>query len=339
MTRAAPPSRRPILVLGNGGWGTALAMLLHANGHDVRVWGHDAGYARHVEATRTNPKFLPGVRIPDGIRIGASLEGLAEGVSFVVSAIPTQALRSALAGLRDAFPGGALVVSTSKGFERGTHKLPSRIIAEVVSPASTVVLSGPSHAEEVSRGLPATVVAASLDAGAALETQRILSTPRFRIYSGTDPLGVEVGGASKNVIALGAGIADGLGFGDNARAALITRGLHEITRLGAALGACPETFAGLSGMGDLIATATSSHSRNHTLGFRIARGERLEDVVRSTEMVAEGVETTRSMFEIAEGLRLEVPITRAVHAVLFEGRPPLDAVEDLLAREAKDELI
>jgi len=329
--------RVKILVLGDGGWGTALAMVLHENGHAVRVWGVDAEYTRQVHSTRRNPKFLPGVVLPEGILFGSDPAQLADGVVLVVSVIPTQFLRSALTHIGSHLPPKAPIVSCSKGFERGSLRLPSGVVSELLPAAEVVVLSGPSHAEEVSRGLPTTVVVAAAEAENAAGVQRLLNGRRFRVYTSGDPVGVEVGGAAKNVIALAAGISDGLGFGDNTRAGLITRGLHEITRLGKALGAQVETFAGLSGTGDLIVTCTSSHSRNYTVGFRIARGEGLEDIGRSTETVAEGVETTRSIHELARNLGVTLPITAQVHAVLFEGKSPREAVEDLMCREVKEE--
>ena len=326
-----------VLVLGNGGWGTALALVLHGNDCDVRVWGHDAAYSREIEETRRNPRFLPGVELPAGIRFGGDAADLGRGAAAVLSVVPTQFLRGVLSALARDLPSGVLVVSCSKGFERGTLELPSRIIASVLPPAPLAVLSGPSHAEEVSRGLPTTVVAASAAPGPAALVQRLLAGPRFRTYSSPDPLGVEIGGASKNVIALAAGIADGLGFGDNARAGLMTRGLSEITRLGAALGAKAETFAGLSGIGDLIATCTSPHSRNHAVGLRLGRGEKLDAILGSMDAVVEGVETTRSIHQLAGSLGLELPITNEVHAVLFDGKDPRHAVESLMSRGAKEE--
>jgi glycerol-3-phosphate dehydrogenase (NAD(P)+) len=329
--------KEPVLVLGDGGWGTAIAMVLDAKGYSVRVWGHDRAYTEVLASTRRNPKFLPDVHLPEGIRFGSDARDLARGVAAVFSVIPTQFLRSTIARVRDSIPRDAILVSCSKGFERGTLELPSRILSGSFPGSRVAVLSGPSHAEEVSRGLPTTVVAASTARETALEVQRILNGPRFRIYSSGDPTGVEVGGAAKNVIALAAGISDGLGFGDNARAGLLTRGLREITRLGVLLGARAETFAGLSGIGDLIATCTSHHSRNRTVGFRIGRGEDLETILRSTEKVAEGVETTRSIRELARKLAMEAPITSEVHAVLFEGKPAREAVETLMAREVGEE--
>ena len=327
----------PILVLGNGGWGTALAMILHSNGHPVRVWGHDAAYCEEIEATRENRKYLPGVKIPDGILFGADIATLAADADTVFSVIPTQFLRTTLQSLQEHLPPRALYVTCSKGFERNTLELPSRIIQSCFDSAGIAVLSGPSHAEETSRGLPTTVVVASEDDALSAKIQQIISTDTFRVYSSSDARGVEVAGASKNVIALAAGISDGLGYGDNARAALVCRGATEITRLGAALDCGREAFSGLSGIGDLVATCTSTHSRNHKVGYRIGQGETLDDILSSSEKVAEGVETTRSMHQLAEKISVELPITTEVYRVLFENKPPRQAVGDLMGRELKRE--
>ncbi|HZN56502.1 MAG TPA: NAD(P)H-dependent glycerol-3-phosphate dehydrogenase [Planctomycetota bacterium] len=326
-----------VLILGAGAWGTALAIILHRNGHAVEVWGHDPEYTLRIQTTRENSKFLPGVALPAAIRFEAAPERLSPQADIVVSVVPTQFLRAATAEVAAAVPPGAPVVSGSKGFERGTYLLPSQILRERFPQSSVAVLSGPSHAEEVSRGLPAALVVAGGEAEVPAQFQRALSGPRLRVYTSADPLGVEVGGAAKNVIALAAGISDGLGFGDNARAALLTRGLHEITRLGVALGGRAETFAGLTGMGDLVATATSEHSRNRAVGIRLARGETLAGILGSVEKVAEGVETARSIHELSRKLNVELPIAREVSAVLFENKPPRRAVEDLMERESKGE--
>ena len=331
----APDS--PVLVLGNGGFGTALALVLHEGGRDVRVWGNDPDYTREIERSRENPKFLPGVRLPDEIRYSPRIEELVPGVEVVVSAIPTQFLRASLERLREHLPGDVLVISCSKGFERGTLELPTRVVADVLPSSRVGVLSGPSHAEEIAQRLPTTVVVAAADGEQGRRIQALFHSPSFRAYTSPDPLGVEIAGASKNVIALASGIADGLGFGDNARAALICRGAMEITRIGCALGARRETFSGLSGIGDLVATCTSAHSRNRTVGLELGRGEALQDILASTEKVAEGVETTRALFELAGRLGVEVPITAEVHAVLFEGKDPREAVADLMGREPREE--
>ena len=327
-----------VLVVGDGGWGTALAMVSHRAGRRVRLWSHDPPYAEVLQRTRHNPKFLPGVEIPAAVEISADFARLAEGAELILMVIPTQFLRGVLTRIGRDFPRQAQVVSCAKGIERATLLLPSQILAERIGARSPVILSGPSHAEEVSRDLPATVVAASHDHAAARHVSEFLSCPTFRVYTNPDPLGVEIGGAVKNVIALAAGIADGLELGDNARAALITRGVTEISRLGIALGARRETFMGLAGIGDLIATCTSNHSRNHAVGYRIGRGETLDLILRSTEKVPEGVETTRSLMELARRASVDMPIAREVHAVLFEEKLPREAVQTLMTRSAKDEL-
>jgi glycerol-3-phosphate dehydrogenase (NAD(P)+) len=327
----------PLLVLGGGGWGTALALVLRRAGHEARVWCHDPQHGERVEASRENSRYLPGVRLPPGIRFGSRLEELAAGVEVVFSVVPTQFLRAALESFRGGLPLAPLVVSCSKGFERGTLELPSSIISALLPASRVVILSGPSHAEEVARELPTAVVVASRRPAEAQRVQQLITGPRFRAYTSSDPAGVEIAGAAKNVIALAAGIADGIGFGDNARASLVCRGMAEITRLGAALGARAATFAGLAGIGDLVATCTSRHSRNRAVGVRIAQGEPLDAILRSTHKVAEGVETARSLRELAGRLGIELPITAEVYSVLFEGKPPREAVEALMGRELKEE--
>ncbi len=325
-------------VLGSGAWGTALAMVLHRTGRRVRVWGHDAAYAEEIEITRRNRKYLPDVEIPREIRYAAHFPGTEgrEG-STLFSVIPTQKLRESLAGLRDVVAPSTTVVSCSKGFEVGSLRRPTELITELLGVRSVVCLSGPSHAEEVSRFLPVALVAASADPNAARAVQALLAGDTVRVYTSDDAVGVEVGGAAKNVVAIACGISDGLGFGDNARAALMTRGLHEITRLGLELGGEARTFAGLSGMGDLVATCSSRLSRNWTVGYRVGRGETLEAILASTEKVAEGIPTTRSLHQFGVELELDMPITSEVHAVLFEGKSPRQALTSLMTRESKDE--
>ncbi|MBN1419301.1 MAG: NAD(P)-dependent glycerol-3-phosphate dehydrogenase [Planctomycetes bacterium] len=325
------------LVLGDGGWGTALAMVLHRSGHSVRLWSAFPAYAEELALTRRNRKFLPEAEIPSEIRIGADVASLGDGAALVVSAVPTPYLRATWRRIAADIPSGAAVVSASKGIEQPALRLPSEIIREVVPSARIAVLSGPSHAEEVARALPTSVVASACDADLAVEVQAAFADPTFRVYTSPDPTGVELAGALKNIIAIACGISDGLGFGDNTRAALITRGMAEIARLGMARGAQRETFSGLAGIGDLIVTATSRLSRNHEVGFRLGRGETLEAILRSTEMVAEGVPTTRSAMALARSLGVELPITAQVHAVLNAERTPIEAVRALLDRPRRSE--
>ena len=326
-----------ILVIGDGGWGTALAILARGLGHEVGLWSHDPAYARVLQETRCNPKFLPGIELPAGITVSCDFPVLAEGAEIILSVVPTQFVRRVLDRIGPQIPPKAILVSCSKGIELGTLLLPSAILRERMGPRPLAVLSGPSHAEEVARGLPASVVVASEDGDTARRVLEALSGPRFRIYTNPDPLGVETSAAVKNVIALAAGMADGIQLGDNARAALITRGAMEISRLVAALGGRWETFMGLAGIGDLITTCTSRHSRNRSVGQRIGAGETLEIILRSTEKVPEGVETTRALVELSRKAGVDMPITREVHAILFEGKPPTQAVQSLMARSAKEE--
>ncbi|MBI4583483.1 MAG: NAD(P)-dependent glycerol-3-phosphate dehydrogenase [Planctomycetes bacterium] len=328
-----------MLILGAGGWGTALALVLNEAGHRVSLWGHDPQYTRFMAAARGNPKYLPKAEIPGEIEIITSLDPAPEGLEAIFSAIPSQYLRSALQPLRAQLPGSVAIISCSKGIERGTLLFPSEILRQELQASRVAVLSGPSHAEEVARRLPTALVAASSPLEDAGFAQRLFAATRVRVYTSTDHRGVELGGAVKNIIAIAAGISDGLGFGDNSRSALITRGAAEITRLGLALGARRETFSGLSGIGDLITTCTSEHSRNRRVGFRLGRGEKLPDILSSTPMIAEGVETTRSVQQLARRLGVEMPITQEVHSVLYEGKPPEQAVEALLARSTKEEEI
>ncbi len=329
--------RRAVLVLGSGAWGTAIAMLLDARGHDVRVWGHDADYAEDIQRTRRNPKYLPDVEIPGAIEFSGDAARLAEGATTVFSVVPTQCLTATLDSIAASLPEEADYVSCSKGFEIGSLLRPSEILARRFERAGVVVLSGPSHAEEVSRFLPAALVAAADHAPSGERVQSLLTGPSVRVYTSADVVGVEIGGATKNVIAIACGIADGLGFGINTRSALMTRGLHEIRRLGLALGGERASFSGLSGMGDLVATCSSRLSRNYSVGERIGRGETLDAILASTTKVAEGVPTTRSVRALSETRGVDLPITREVHRVLFEGGTARSAVEALMAREARPE--
>ncbi len=326
----------PVLVLGDGGWGTALALALHRAGREVCVWSVDPDYAGEVRRSRENPRFLPGVRIPEAIGWTADRDEAVEGAGLVLSVVPTQFLRRVLEGF-GARLGGRPVVSATKGLERGTLRRPSEILREFLPEEPVAVLSGPSHAEEVAHELATSVVVASEDEGFAREVQEAWSSPSFRIYTRRDLAGVELGGALKNVIAVAAGIVDGLGLGDNAKAALVSRGLVEMARFGAAEGAERETFFGLSGAGDLIVTCYSRHSRNRAVGERIGGGETLEAILASTGKVAEGVWTCEALHTAARQRGLELPITAALYAVLFEGHSPAEACRALMERPARPE--
>jgi glycerol-3-phosphate dehydrogenase (NAD(P)+) len=324
-----------ITVLGAGAWGTAIAVTLSAR-HQTVLWDYEPGQCRAIAAERRNQRFLPEIALPAQIEIEADFAAAVAAAELVLVAVPTAALRDMLAMLA---PMRKPVVWLCKGFEPQRAMLPHQIAAEVLAPGSVCgVLSGPSFALEVARGLPVALTLASADAGFCEATARALNGPRLRVYFSTDITGVEVGGAVKNVMAIATGIADGLGLGANARAALITRGLAEITRLGVKLGGRPETFTGLTGAGDLILTCTGDLSRNRQVGLALAQGKKLEDILRELGHVAEGVHTAAAVEARALQLGVEMPITRAVCAVLFGGVSPRAAVEQLLARDPKGEI-
>jgi glycerol-3-phosphate dehydrogenase (NAD(P)+) len=328
-------------VLGDGAWGTALAILLARHpDHAVRLWSARPESGRLLQQTRENTRLLPGVPIPASVLLTTSVAEAVAGADVWVSAIPTVYLRATLMQVREALGERAVippVVSLTKGIENGTFCRPSEVLADALGATRIVVLSGPSHAEEVSRGLPTSVVAASAEAELALLAQRHFRADHFRVYTGLDPVGVELAGALKNVIGLAAGICEGLGYGDNALSALITRGLAEMTRFGVALGADAATFVGLAGLGDLITTCISKHGRNRAVGVRLAKGERLADVLAGMSMVAEGVSTTRAVHERAARMGLDMPITAAAYRVLYEGLDPRGAVTGLMLRSPKGE--
>lgn len=330
-------SRQVVCVLGNGGWGTALALAALQNGHDVRLWGVEADYVAETARSRTNPRYLPGIALPPGLVVTSDAAVAARGATLLVSAVPTQYLRATLTRLAPELPAGVPVVSVTKGVENTTLRRPSEVIAETLGTRAIAVLSGPSHAEEVARGGPTSVVVASNDAALCATVQRALGTDRLRIYATDDVLGVELAAAVKNVIAIAAGACDGLGLGDNAKAALITRGNAEITRLGRALGARPETFAGLAGIGDLITTCTSRHGRNRAVGERLGRGERIDDILGSMVQVAEGVRTAESVVGLAKSVGIEMPISEQVHRILFGGQSPKAALQALMTRAQRSE--
>jgi glycerol-3-phosphate dehydrogenase (NAD(P)+) len=312
-------------------------MVLHGNGHSVRVWSPFSDYAESVSRDRENARYLPGVRIPEGIRWTANRGEAAEECDLVVAAMPTKYFRDVVGGFRGLVPSGCLSVSVAKGLDAGTHKRMSEVADEVLGISGTAALSGPSHAEEVARQMPAAVTVAATDPDIAAAIQTAFSTVRFRVYTSTDVIGVELGGALKNIIAVAAGVSDGLGFGDNARAALMTRGLAEITRFGCALGARADTFAGLSGMGDLIVTCSSRHSRNRAVGERIGRGEPVASILAGMTQAAEGVWNCAQAVEMAGERDVDMPITTEVHAMVHLGKPPRDSVRDILDRDFKPE--
>ncbi len=327
-----------IALLGDGAWGTAFSLvLLEAGAGRIRMWGHDPQYLREMERGRENRCFLPGSRLPDEIVFEPDMGACVAGADLVVLAIPTRFLRESLSRAAGALRDGPPLLSLTKGLENGTSARPSVIAREVLGAGRVAVLSGPSHAEEVAKRRPTTVVVASDDPDLARAVQRSAMTSRFRVYTSGDVIGVELGGAVKNVIAVAAGICIGLGLGDNAMAALLARGLTEITRLGTALSANPETFAGLSGIGDLVTTCISPYGRNRAVGIEIGKGKNLDQVLRGMPGVAEGVNTVAGARDLARKNGVEMPIVEEVYRILVEGKNPREAVEDLMTREAKPE--
>lgn len=326
-------------ILGSGGWGTAIAVLLAQNpDHRVRLWSAHAEVARQLRDARENVRLLPGVSIPETVQVTDNPAEATNEADCWVTAIPTAFLRDTLGrftGIRSNAP----VISLTKGLEVGTFRRPSEIINELLgAERSVAVLSGPSHAEEVVRGMPTSVVVAAADLNLAVWVQQRFGTDRFRVYTNTDLIGVELAAALKNVVGIAAGVCDGLGFGDNAKAALLTRGMVEMTRFGVAHGAEPATFSGLAGIGDLITTCFSPHGRNRRVGYRLGKGEPLS-VVLAGPQVAEGVYTSRSVYERITQMRLDAPIMTAVYRVLHEGQEPLAAVQDLMTRQQKHERV
>jgi glycerol-3-phosphate dehydrogenase (NAD(P)+) len=326
-----------VAVLGAGSWGTTLANLLAAKGETVRLWAYEPDVVEAINRTHENPLFLPGVRLEAGLQAFADAREAVADVSVIVSAPPSHAVRSVVTRIQGKVRPGTLVVSATKGIETDTLALMSAVFEEILPEARFAALSGPSFAIEVCQGQPTLVVAAARNEATARDAQRIFATPRFRVYSHDDVIGVELAGALKNVIAIAAGILEGLGMGHNPRAALITRGLAEITRLGVALGANPLTFSGLAGMGDLILTTTGDLSRNRGLGMALAQGQSLDEYRAAHRSVAEGANTSRAGVALGERTGVELPITQKVCEVLFSGKPAREGIAELMARELKSE--
>ena len=327
-----------ITVIGDGGWGTCLAINLSGSGNEVRLWGAFPDYVKKLNHKRENEKFLPGIPIPPAVMITSDPDEAVKAASVIVVAVPSQHVRAALGrfkGLRGLRAG---IVSAAKGIEVKTLLPMSEVIKDVLGNVKMAVLSGPSIAYEVARSMPTTVVAASSDSSFVKELQAMFMTESLRVYTSEDVIGVELGGALKNIIAIASGIADGLGFGANSKAAILTRGIQELTRLGVAMGAKRETFSGLSCMGDLITTCMSSHSRNRWLGEEIGKGRKPGDVVASTEMAVEGYATTKSAHELSGKYKTEMPITNEMYEILFNGKDPRVAVKALMTRAPKEEI-
>jgi glycerol-3-phosphate dehydrogenase (NAD(P)+) len=325
-----------LAVMGGGSWGTTLSVLLAGKGQGVSLWVREEDLAEEIRRTRVNGIFLPGLEIPESVLVSSKTEEVLAGARYIVSAVPTQFVRPVIRGALPHIPKEAVFLSVSKGIEKGTYLTASSIIKELTG-CTVAVLSGPSFAKEVAMKLPTAVTLASEDYGVCLILQEIFTTGYFRVYTHQDVLGVELGGALKNIMAVASGISDGLGLGNNARAALITRGLAEMTRLGVALGAQENTFSGLSGLGDLVLTCSSNLSRNYTVGYRLGQGERLPGIISSTRSVAEGVETAKAVNELAKTKDVDMPIVEQVHMVLYDGKAPEKAVHDLMNRTLKAE--
>lgn len=327
-------------VLGGGAWGTALANLLAEKGFDVTLWVRRDELCHLIKKTGENTDYLPGVKLSTRILPTNTLKEAITDKTLLVCAIPSHGIRGVLGEAGGFFSAGTIIISASKGIEEETLLTPSQILKEVFPKwlhSNLAVLSGPSFAREVSLHLPTAVVIASERLELAERWQAIFNTPYFRVYTTQDVIGVELGGALKNIIAIASGICDGLGLGNNARASLITRGLVELSRLGERMGANPSTFSGLSGLGDLVLTCTGELSRNRHVGVMIGKGHRLEDILAGMKMVAEGVKTTRAVYNMAHRLGVEMPITEEVYRVLYEGKPPQDAVWELMTRGLKGE--
>lgn len=327
-----------ITILGDGGWGTTLAVLMSRKGYKVRLWGAFPDYVAELCTKRENYKFLKGVKIPAEVDITASAEKAFEGADIIFLAVPSRYLRHVLTRAKHYVGRGQLFVSVSKGIENDTLMRMSEVVGDVLGVEDIAAVSGPTIAMEIAAGMPATLVASSLDESSAKKVQAVLMAGRLRIYTSPDIIGVELGGALKNIIAIAAGICDGMGLGTNAKAALMTRGLAEMIRLGVAMGANRETFSGLSGMGDLITTCMSRDSRNRWFGEQLGKGSKAEDVERQTEMAVEGVPTTKSAYQLAEKYSVEMPITEEIYRVIYEKKDPKRTAADLMGRSPKPEI-
>ena len=326
-----------IAIIGDGGWGTANALLLAGYGHAVTLWGAFPEYIDEMRRTRRNDKFLKGVALPESLVLTSDRAAAVSGADVVVLAPPSKYFASVAEGFKGLITNDQLVVSLTKGLCEKTNKRMTQLAQEILCLANVVALAGPTHAEEVARGIPTAIVAACADEAAAKRVQKIWSGPTFRVYTSRDPVGVEIGGAVKNVLAIAVGCSDGMGFGDNTRAALITRGLAEMRRFVVAYGGTPETVSGLAGVGDLIVTCTSEHSRNHSVGERLGRGEKIDAILGSMQMVAEGVWNAKVVHDLAAQLGVDMPICNLVYALCYENYNAADAVAAMMNRDLKSE--
>ncbi len=331
---------KDLSIVGGGSWGTALSIVLAPRFERLRLWVFEEDLAQRMTGSRENDIYLPGVRLPANIEISASLEATVRGAGIVLGVMPSHHARALYSRMLPFVDEAMTFVSATKGIENGTLLRMSQVIEEVLRPAfepHIAVLSGPTFAREIAQGEPAAVVVAATDSALAEQVQSAFSGPAFRLYRNSDPVGVEVGAALKNVIAIGAGVCQGLGLGNNTAAALITRGLAEITRLAIAMGGQPHTLAGLAGLGDLVLTCNGALSRNRGVGIELAKGRKLDEIVNSMKMVAEGVQTTYAAMDLARRHSVEMPITAQMHAILKDGQPPRDAIRELMERKLKGE--
>ena len=327
-----------ITLCGGGSWGTAIARLLSNKGHKVNFYIRNKSVIDDIKKNKENSKYLPGAKFKNEINLTNDLDSVLKDIDVFVIAVPTSSTREILERIKGKISKETIIVNLSKGFELETLDRISEISSEVLKDNPFVALSGPSHAEEVGKDIPTTLVASSLDTRAAVTIQHEFSTSIFRIYTNPDLIGVEIGGALKNIIALAAGMNDGLGYGDNSKAALMTRGIYEMSKLGIVMGANPHTFNGLSGIGDLIVTCTSMHSRNRRAGILIGQGKSMEEACKEVGQVVEGVKTVKSAYKLSQLKNIEMPITNALYQVLYEGYDPNKAVYDLMTRKNKDEI-
>ncbi|WP_339013758.1 NAD(P)H-dependent glycerol-3-phosphate dehydrogenase [Fusobacterium animalis] len=329
-----------ISVIGSGGWGIALTILLHKNGHDLTIWSFDKKEAEELKKTRQNKTKLPNILLPEDVKVTDDLKEAVDDKDILILAVPSKAIRSVSKSLKNIIKDNQIVVNVAKGLEEDTLETMTDIIEEELKDKNpkVAVLSGPSHAEEVGRGIPTTCVISAHNKELTLYLQNIFMNPSFRVYTSPDMLGVEIGGALKNVIALAAGIADGLNYGDNTKAALITRGIKEISSLGVAMGGEQSTFYGLTGLGDLIVTCASMHSRNRRAGILLGQGKTLNEAIKEVNMVVEGVYSAKSALMAAKKYNVEIPIIEQVNAVLFQNKNAAEAVNELMIRDKKLEI-
>lgn len=330
---------KKVSVLGAGSWGTALALVLARNGNEVSLWTIKEYQRDEINKNKTNNTYLPGVRIHENINCTCDIKESVLNSEAIILAVPSQAIRSVCKQIKPYVNENQILVNVAKGLERETGLRISQVVDSEINNAKFAVLSGPSHAEEVALNLPTVITVASSDINIATHIQDLFNNESFRVYTNTDLIGVELGGTLKNIIAFGAGICDGLGYGDNTKAGLITRGLSEIKRLGTALGADPSTFSGLSGIGDLIVTCTSQHSRNRKAGMLIGQGYNLQDTLDEVQMVVEGIVATEIAYKVALENNVEMPITEAIFNVLYKNIPARESIIELMSRDSKSEIV